>query len=227
MARIARVVVPSFLHHVTQRGNRQERVFFDDTDRLFFTEKLRFYAVRAGLQLASHCLMNNHAHLLVVPENHRSLERALKPLHMCYSQHLNRRFGRSGLNWQGRYFSSPLDDQHAWCAFQYVALNPVNAGMVSSFQAYPWSTASSLLLGAPSPYLTADSKWLEMGRMALLEIAHGQSSRPNQAMFEALEEKVLKNFPVGSPEFVEKLEQHYGLTLRPKPLGRPRRTESR
>ncbi len=34
MARLARVVVPGLPHHVTQRGNRRERTFFEDGDSL-------------------------------------------------------------------------------------------------------------------------------------------------------------------------------------------------
>jgi putative transposase len=57
--------------------------------------------------------MTNHTHLLLIPSDETGLAKALKPLHMRYSQHLNYRFNRTGLNWQGRFFSAPLDATHS------------------------------------------------------------------------------------------------------------------
>jgi putative transposase len=81
--------------------------------------------------------MDNHVHLVGVPAREDSLERALRPLHMRYAQAVNRRHGWSGHLWQGRFFSSPLDDAHLWAAVRYVERNPVRAGIVSRAEDYP------------------------------------------------------------------------------------------
>jgi putative transposase len=56
---------------------------------------------------------------------------------MRYAQAVNRRHGWSGHLWQGRFFSSPLDDAHLWAAVRYVERNPVRAGIVSRAEDYP------------------------------------------------------------------------------------------
>jgi putative transposase len=131
MPRIARVVVPGCPHHVTQRGNRREDVFFADEDRRVYLSLLGQYAVKHGLAVQAYCLMTDHVHLVVVPKTSRSLSGALKPLHTRYTQHVNRRAAVSGRLWQGRFYSCPLDEQHVWTAVRYVERNPVRAGMVT------------------------------------------------------------------------------------------------
>jgi putative transposase len=108
MPRSARVLVPKLLHHGTQRGNHRMDVFFDDEDRNCFLEQLAHYTTKAGVSIVSYCLVTNHTHLLLVPSDEEALAKALKPLHMRYSQYLNHRFSDTGLNWQGRFFSAPL-----------------------------------------------------------------------------------------------------------------------
>jgi putative transposase len=63
MARIARVVVPDLPHHVTQRGNRREPVFFDADDYRLYHQLVATAARRAGTAVWAYCLMPNHAHL--------------------------------------------------------------------------------------------------------------------------------------------------------------------
>ncbi|GMQ84250.1 MAG: hypothetical protein BMS9Abin06_1023 [Gammaproteobacteria bacterium] len=38
MARLARVVLPGYPHHITQRGNRRQDVFFKDGDYVLLLE---------------------------------------------------------------------------------------------------------------------------------------------------------------------------------------------
>ena len=72
MSRVGRVVVPGFPHHVTQRGNRRSDVFVTDADREAYLTLLGKYASRYGLSVWAYCLMNNHIHLIVVPEREES-----------------------------------------------------------------------------------------------------------------------------------------------------------
>ena len=68
MPRVARVVVEGIAHHVTQRGNRRQDVFFSDEDRRQYLAWLRDYAERYGLGILAYCLMTNHVHLVGLPE---------------------------------------------------------------------------------------------------------------------------------------------------------------
>jgi putative transposase len=110
MPRLARAVSPRIPHHITQRGNRREPVFFSDEDRTAYLDWLKEYAERFEVDILAYCLMTNHIHLVAVPESEEGLHRLLKPLHMRYAQRINRAKGWKGHLWQGRFFSSALDE---------------------------------------------------------------------------------------------------------------------
>jgi putative transposase len=110
MPRIARVVCAGVPHHVTQRGNRRGPVFFTDDDRAEYLRLLHEYTVRHAVEVLAYCLMTNHVHLVVVPGTKQGLHRALKPLHMRHAQRINRAWDWQGHLWQGRFFSSALDE---------------------------------------------------------------------------------------------------------------------
>ena len=222
MPRHARIVVPGLLHHITQRGNRRQQVFFDNEDREFFLDRLAYYADRAALLLASYCLMTNHSHILGIPQNPDSLARTFKPLHLCYSQRLNHKFNQSGLNWQGRFFSSPLDSGHAYTAFQYVALNPVRAGMVKRVEDYQWSSAGDHLNNQQNILLTAGQDWLLQAHKAVKEIDQ-QDQHLTTVRFRLLRQNTFSNLPTASDEFVSKLEEQFGRRLVFGKAGRPRK----
>jgi putative transposase len=90
MPRLARVVCAGVPHHITQRGNRREEVFFTDEDRRAYLVWLREYAEEHQLDILAYCLMTNHIHLVAVPAREDGLQRVLKPLHMRYAQRVNR-----------------------------------------------------------------------------------------------------------------------------------------
>ncbi len=71
MARLARVVLPGIPHHITQRGVRSMNVFSSDEDRAFYLELLKSASAEFGISVLSYCLMNNHIHLLVIPEHEK------------------------------------------------------------------------------------------------------------------------------------------------------------
>jgi putative transposase len=138
MPRIARTVFAGLPYHITQRGNRREDVFFLNEDREVYLAWLQKYCAIHKVHVLAYCLMTNHVHLIVVPQQEDGLQGVLKPLHMRYAQRINRRQGWSGHLWQGRFFSSPLDEAYLWFCVRYVERNPVRAGMVEQAEDYPW-----------------------------------------------------------------------------------------
>ncbi len=95
--RLARTVFAHVPHHITQRGNRREEIFFGDEDRETYLAWLQDYSRRHDVAILAYCLMSNHIHLVAVPGTEEALEAVLKPLHMRYAQRLNRQRG-----WKGR-----------------------------------------------------------------------------------------------------------------------------
>ena len=133
MPRLARTVCARVPHHITQRGNRREKVFFTDDDRQTYLSWLREYAEKHGVDILAYCLMTNHIHLVALPTTEDGLQKMLKPLHMRYAQRINRARGWKGHIWQGRFFSSPLDEAYLWAAIRYVERNPVRMTLCSGF----------------------------------------------------------------------------------------------
>ncbi len=142
MPRLARNVFSEIPHHITQRGNRREDIFFSKEDRLIYLEWLGDNSQKHGVEVLAYCLMANHFHLILKPDSQEGLQKVLKPLHMRYAQHINKLKGWKGHLWQGRFFSSALDDVYIWSAIRYVERNPVRAKMVTKAEDYPWSSAA-------------------------------------------------------------------------------------
>jgi len=89
MPRAARIVAPGVPHHVTQRGNNRQPVFFVDDDRRMYLKILAQQAARHAVKVLGYCLMDNHVHLIVVPERADSLARAIGRTHWLYSQYIS------------------------------------------------------------------------------------------------------------------------------------------
>ena len=118
-------------------------MFFTDDDRHAYLGWLKEYAEKHEVDILAYCLMPNHIHLVAVPATEDNLQQALKPLHMRYAQRINRARGWKGHVWQGRFFSSPLDEAYLWAAMRYVERNPVRAKMVRKAENYRWSSAAA------------------------------------------------------------------------------------
>ena len=143
MPRIARAVIPGIAHHVTQRGNRREDIFFEEADRQRYLRLLLEYSSKHGLRILAYCLMTDHVHLVCIPERARTFGSVFRPLDLRYTQHINLALGLTGRLWQGRPFSCALDEEHLIAAVRYVERNPVRARMVRKAEQYPWSSAAA------------------------------------------------------------------------------------
>ncbi|NTV42523.1 MAG: transposase, partial [Syntrophobacteraceae bacterium] len=131
MARISRIVVPYYPHHVTQRGVRSITVFHTDNDRHRYLEFLSSEIDRFGVNILAWCLMTNHVHFIAVPHSETALARAFGEAHRRYTRMKNFEEGVRGYLFQGRFNSVVLDERHLMAAARYVEMNPVRAGMVS------------------------------------------------------------------------------------------------
>jgi len=143
MARTARAVAADTPHHVTQRGNGRQDVFFTDRDREVYLDAFFDYAARYSLRVWGYCLMSNHVHFVVVPERERSLARVFGRTHSDYARYANLVRRSCGHLWQARFYSCALDEHHAWQALAYVERNPVRAALMDEAEEYPWSTAAA------------------------------------------------------------------------------------
>lgn len=214
MARIARVVVPGIPHHVTQRGNRRQPVFFCDDDYRLYKRLVSEFCQRQKVQVLGYCLMPNHTHLILVPSHPKALRFALGEAHRRYTRRINFMKGWRGYLWQGRFASFPMDETHLYRAVRYVELNPVRAKLCHQAEQWPWSSALAHLNGnddelvAVGPMLERVSNW-----QAYLEVE-------SQADEEPFSRHERTGRPLGSKAFVSELETISGRILRPRKAGR-------
>ena len=154
MPRSHRIVLPHRPHHVTQRGNRRQPVFFGDDDYRLYRKIVADQCRIADVRVWAYCLLPNHIHLMLVPETSPALTVAVGEAHRRYTTAINKRERWTGYLWQGRYGSQPFTHDAAICAVaRYIELNPVEAGLVARPDDWPWSSARSHLRGDGDPLL--------------------------------------------------------------------------
>src|SRR5437899_9529939 len=125
MARPLRIDVRNGWYHVTNRGNNRQIIYLDDRDRLHFLELFGEVVERYGVEVHGYVLMSNHYHVLIRTPD-ANLSAAVQWLNVAYSIWWNRRHGRSGHVFQGR-FKAVLVEAGQWvlaCSL-YLHLNPV------------------------------------------------------------------------------------------------------
>jgi putative transposase len=222
MARIGRFVVPELPHHVTQRGNRREQVFFSDADYELYRDLLREACGREGVAVWSYCLMPNHLHLILTPTTREGLGRALGKAHRRYSGFVNARNRVTGHLFQARFSSVAMDEEHLMAAARYVAMNPVRARLVRRAEDWPWSSAPAHLAGRDdglvevAPLISRCA-----GRFADLI-----AEEPAPALIAALRAAETIGRPLGASPFLDRLAALTGRDPRPRKRGRKPRLEA-
>jgi len=154
-----------------------------------------------------------------------ALENVFRPLHTRYAQHVNRARKWKGHLWQGRFFSSALDERYLWAALRYVERNPVRARIVRKAEYYRWSSAAAHCGLREDATLTYDERyWLrQLESVGDRSEWLAEDDRPDE--IEALRRHVERGLPCGSEKIVRKLERIAGQTLRYRPRGRPKKPE--
>jgi putative transposase len=174
--------------HVIQRGNNRGPIFTDDLDYETFLEFLSASAAERGTSVHGFTLMTNHYHLVVTPDHKTALARTVKHFGGRYVQYYNRRHGRTGTLWDGRYRDPVVADEgYFFTCLRYVEHNPVKARMVSSPEAYRSSSYRFHAYGEPSAWLVPHALYLALGK----------TPKERQAAYRALS-RMLPDVDLGS-----------------------------
>ena len=213
MARIARLVVPGLPHHITQRGNRREQVFFEDGDYLAYLDFLRSALAQSNSEVWAWCLMPNHVHLIVMPNDEDGLRKTVANAHRKYASFINQRNKWTGHLWQGRFGSVVMDEAHLYNAFAYVALNPVRAGLVKRAQDWRWSSIHAHL-GVEDGITSTKAARERVG-----DFSQFIEANFDKESFDAIRSKEQTGRPLGSDDFIKKLEIEFERNLQPQKRG--------
>ena len=156
--------MPGIGMHIVQRGHNRRDCFLAETDYLVYLANLRDLARETACAVHAFCLMTNHVHLFLTPSDAQGCARLMRNLGQRYAQYFNRRYGRSGSLWGGRFRSSLVDSpRYAIALHRYVERNPVRAHMVSSPSAYRWSSYAGNSGNALNQLLTPHPEYLALG----------------------------------------------------------------
>lgn len=223
MSRTARVVIPGYCYHLTQRGNNGRVVFHSDSDRRLYLRWLSEYSTQSGMKLLSYCLMDNHVHFIAKPEKEDSFSKTLSKLHMCYAQYYNKKQDMTGHLWQGRFYSCIMDQSHFEAAVRYVERNPVRSGLVKKPWDWPWSSAREHVgLGKCEIELENIKNYIE--------VASWYKYLDNEDKFEdidSLRKCTRLGHVLGPAIFIQQLEKNVLRNLLPLPVGRPPKVKVR
>ena len=213
MARIARVVVPGYPHHVTQRGSRRQSTFFLEEDYLTYLALMAQWCRRQRVSIWAYCLMPNHVHLVAVPETAEGLARAIGQAHRQHALMVNAREGWSGHLWQERFASFVMDESYLLAAVRYVELNPVRAGLTSCAEDYPWSSARAHLYPADD-ILVNTAPMLER-----VDVWQGFLDSDDHQHDSRFIHHAKTGRPLGRKEFILGLERIFNRPMRPQKPG--------
>jgi len=214
MARLSRIVIPGLPHHVTQRGNRQERTFFEDGDYALYCTLIAEAAEKARTRIWAYCLMPNHVHVVLVPEDEDGLRATFADAHRRYTSYVNKRNCWTGHLWQGRFNSVVMDEAHLVHAVRYVSLNPVRAGLVPRAADWPWSSVRAHLAGRDDGLVTVQPV---LDRLP--DFAAALDAGLDETMAMSLRRAECVGRPLGSDGFLDALENRLGVAVRAQKRG--------
>ena len=227
MARLPRWSVPGHLHQVSQRGVAGTAMFHDAHDHADFLDALRSASTEHRVAIHAYALLPERIHLLVTPQDAAGLSRMMQAAGRRYVPAHNRRHGRTGTLWEGRFRAAVVEAGRHWLECRvHVELAPVRAGLASDAATYPWSSAAHhaglrrdpLVSSHPLDWSLGNTPFeREVARNVLLDRGLAQAVR------QKIESAVEKGWALGGKEFLASIEHEAGRRAEPGRAGRPAR----
>lgn len=228
MARLARLYVPDQPQHVILRGIDHQPAFVDDEDYALFVECLKTASRDHRLAVHAYVLMPSAVQLLATPCEESSLPKAMQAVGRRYVAHFNRRYGRRGTLWEGRYRATVIEaEQYFMLCSRLVELSPVRERLVSSVDAYRWSSYRHHVGLALDPLITDHPLYWALANTPF-ERQHAYKQLCEQALDEnavnELQQATLKGWVLGSESWRDWAARQANRRVSPLPRGRPRKT---
>lgn len=225
MARLPRLSLPGYPHHVIQRGNNRQAIFAVHADYDYLLALIDENARKFDVALHAYVLMSNHFHLLLTPGTDDGLPQMMQAIGRRYVRYFNDRQGRSGTLWEGRYRSSLIQsDRYLLACMAYIDLNPVRAGLVGEAKEYPWSSFPHYAGLGLNKIITPHSLYWSLGNTpfareaAYAELVRGGVAADQQ---QALTTSTLGGWALGAQDFVADLQKRTERRVVKAAPGRP------
>lgn len=222
MGRPLRAAAGGWVYHVLNRANARLPIFEKPADYAAFEEILAEGVDRYQPRLLSYCLMPNHWHLVVWPEEDGLLSKFVGWITLTHTQrwHAHRHSAGTGHVYQGRFKSFPVqEDGHFLAVCRYVERNPLRAGLVPRAENWRWSSLGQLTQDAAA---AADllSKWPVKRPEDWLRTVHRAETAGDLA---ALRRSTARGIPYGGPRWTQRAIAELGLESTTRPRGRPKK----
>lgn len=229
MARLPRLTIPGYVHHIIQRGNNRGAVFSSAADYQVLLGVLEENARKFGVAVHAYVLMGNHFHLLATPSTAEGLPQMMQSAGRRYVRYFNDSQSRSGTLWEGRYRATVIEaERYLLPCMAYLDLNPVRAGLVTEAKDYPWSShghyaglrVDSLLTPHPLVWALGNTPFAREAAYAGL-IRAGISLEQQ----DRLTRSALSGWALGSEGFIAELQKRTDRRLTKNQPGRPARVK--
>lgn len=142
MPRYPRLFVSGVPVHIVQRGHDRQTVFNKHEDFAYYLDNVKEAKSTYDVRVHAYCLMTNHVHLLISPGVESGAVSAfMKVLAGRQTRRTNRKAGRTGTLWDGRFKASLIDSStYLLACYRYIELNPLRAGICRAPADYRWSS---------------------------------------------------------------------------------------
>ncbi|MBG9389705.1 REP-associated tyrosine transposase [Caenimonas aquaedulcis] len=225
MARLPRLTVPGYPHHIIQRGNNRQAIFAGTQDYETLLAMLEEYAKKSAVALHAYVLMTNHVHLLATPETVEGIPQMMQAVGRRYVRYFNQKQSRTGTLWEGRYRSTLIQaERYLMACMAYIDLNPVRAGIVADPAEYAWSSHRHYIGLRNDKLLTPHPLYWELGNTPFArEAAYAEmvGSGVSAAQQKALTESALQGWALGEADYVADLQRRTERRVSRGRAGRP------
>jgi putative transposase len=225
MARLPRLTVPGYPHHIIQRGNNRQPIFvtpgnYDDLLAMLLENSRKF-----DVAIHAYVLMGNHFHLLATPPTQDALPQMMQAVGRRYVRLFNDANARTGTLWEGRYKSTLIQtDRYLLACMSYIDLNPVRAAMVADPREYAWSSYGHYIGLRNDKLVTPHPLFWELGNTPFArEAAYADLVRAGITAEQQkdLTSSVLRGWALGEPDFVAELQKQTERRVTKVQAGRP------
>lgn len=226
MARLPRLTVPGYPHHIIQRGNNRQAIFASTADYELLLAMLEENAKKHQVAIHGYVLMSNHFHLLATPETAEDIPQLMQAVGRRYVRNFNLRQQRTGTLWEGRYRSTLIQaERHLLACMVYMDLNPVRAEMAMDPGDYPWSSYAHYVGRRSDRLITPHPLYWELGNTPFArDEAYAALVRAGVSLDQqrALTNSALRGWPLGEPDYVADLQRRTERRVVRGQAGRPR-----
>ena len=212
--------MPNSPHHVFHRGNNKQNIFISEEDKLYFVKHLKNYANDNKVRIGAYCIMTNHFHLLLFPDDKDGFITLMKAASQKYSQFFNKKYKRTGKIWENRYKMNIVDPVSIWHVARYIERNPLRAGIVERAEEYIYSSAARHLKGDRNDVITEDI--IKQNRSNYLLFFQEQEADDEKEL-NKLNEIIHQEKAIGSEVFLRMLKDKFNVNFSLMTRGRPKK----